>query len=188
MKFCSTCGSTLSLIIPQGDNRYRHVCDQCGEIHYQNPKIICGSLPLWENRILLCKRAIEPRYGYWTLPAGFMEMDETTTDAAKRETWEEAQTRVKLKQLYCVFNLPHVNQLYMMYLAEMESMEFQPGIESLAVGLYEEESIPWEELAFSTIRKTLEFYLQDRTRNRFPLHSGVIIKRDEVKYDYIDSQ
>ena len=179
MKYCSQCGEVLSLKIPADDDRLRHVCEACDFIHYQNPKIVAGCLPVWENKILLCKRAIEPRYGCWTLPAGFMELGETTSEAALRETLEEANARVKLQDLYAVMNLPHVNQVYMMFRAKLLDLNFSPGAESLEVELYEEDEIPWKELAFSTIRHTLQFYLEDRRRNIYQIHIGDIVKEND---------
>ncbi len=179
MNFCSDCGGKIITMIPEDDNRMRHVCDACGMIHYLNPKIICGCIPVWQDKVLLCKRAIEPRYGYWTLPAGFMENGETTHEAAQRETWEEAMASVKIQQLYCVFSLPHVNQVYLMYLSELETLDFKPGIESLETKLLLKSEIPWDELAFSTVKYTLDFYFQERDTQKFSTHVGDIIKQDE---------
>ena len=170
MKYCSACGSEVSLKIPPGDNRERHVCDACGAIHYQNPRIIAGTIPVWEDKVLLCKRAIEPRYGFWTLPAGFMENGETTPDAARRETIEEAAAHVHMGDLYTVFNLPHINQVYMLFMAELVDGQFGVGEESLETALFTEEEIPWKELAFPTITQTLKHYFEDRKKGVFPLH------------------
>lgn len=169
MKYCSQCGHTVSQIIPPGDNRLRHVCDSCGIIHYSNPTIIAGCLPVYGDRVLLCRRAIEPRQGYWTLPAGFMENGESTEQAAARETLEEARAEVSIGDLYTVTSIIHLNQVQMLYLAELEQPEFGPGDESLEVALFSEEQIPWDELAFQTIRNALQFFFEDRRRNRFPL-------------------
>jgi ADP-ribose pyrophosphatase YjhB (NUDIX family) len=170
MKFCSECAHPVSLLIPPDDNRLRYVCDQCGAIHYQNPKMVIGSIPLWEQegetRILLCKRAIEPRYGYWTLPAGFMENNETTTDAAIRETVEEAGARIELHQLFSLLNVPHVHQVHMFYLASLQDLDYQAGIESLEVKLFSEQEIPWDKIAFPTVTHTLKFLLADLARIR----------------------
>ena len=142
--------------IPDDDNRQRYVCEACGEIFYENPKIIAGCVPIWGEQVLLCKRAIEPRYGWWTLPAGFMENGETTMEAAARETLEEASTQVEILDLFAVFNLPQINQVYMMFQAVLPTLEFSPGSESLECMLYHEQEIPWSELAFPTIaRKTI---------------------------------
>ncbi len=170
MKFCSECASPVSLSIPAGDNRPRYVCSNCGTIHYQNPKMVLGSIPVWERdgqlQVLLCKRAIEPRYGYWTLPAGFMENNETTGQAAIRETQEEAGANIKLGNLFSLLNVAHVHQVHMFYLAELLDLDFAPGEESLEVQLFAEQDIPWDELAFPTIRTTLELFFADRVKIR----------------------
>lgn len=176
MKYCSNCGSEVDIVVPEGDNRPRHVCGDCGTIHYQNPRIVAGCLPEWGDRILLCRRAIEPRYGLWTLPAGFMENGETTLQAATRETGEEANARVALKGLYTMFNLPHINQVYLIFRGALQDLEFGPGEESLDVRLFEEEAIPWEEIAFPVIRETLVLYYRDRRNGDFSLRSGDIVR------------
>ena len=161
MKFCSICGGNTEKRIPEGDSRERDVCIDCGEIHYSNPKIIAGCVPYYGDRVLLCKRAIEPRYGYWTLPAGFMENQETTQEGAIRETWEEAQAKVSIDHLYRVFNVPQISQVYMLFKAELTSLDFGPGEESLEVQLFKEDEIPWDDLAFHTVHKTLKAYFAD---------------------------
>lgn len=170
MKFCSECGHSVALAIPEGDNRPRHVCPQCGTIHYQNPKMVIGTIPVWEHdgqvQVLLCRRAIEPRYGYWTLPAGFMENGETTGEAAARETDEEAGANIALGQLFALLNVAHVHQVHMFYLARLRDLDFHPGEESLEVQMFSERDIPWDELAFPTIRKTLELFFADRVKMR----------------------
>ncbi|HEC06299.1 NUDIX hydrolase [Thiolapillus sp.] len=170
MKFCSSCGSNVELSIPPGDNRQRFVCTSCGEIHYQNPKLVTGCIPEWKDRVLLCRRAIEPRYGLWTLPAGFMENEESAQQGAARETLEEANARVSIEQLYTTFNLPHISQVYLLFRGSLEDLDFSPGSESLDVALFREEDIPWDELAFPVVRETLKYYFQDR-------ESGVFIPR-----------
>lgn len=165
--------------IPDGDNRPRHICDACGEIFYENPNIVAGTVPVWEDQVLLCKRAIEPRFGLWTLPAGFMENGETTAEAAARETWEEATTRVDIIELYAVFNLPQINQVYMMFRGTLPALEFSAGAESLDCRLYREDEIPWEELAFPTITHTLRFFFEDRKRGHFALHFGDIVREGD---------
>jgi len=175
MKYCSQCGAELQLLVPAGDNRLRHVCAQCQTIHYQNPKIVAGCIPELDGQILLCRRAIEPRAGLWTLPAGFMENGETTLEAAIRETLEEANARVRVDALYALFNLPHIDQVYFMFRCRLLDKDFSPGEESLEVRLFDEEEIPWADLAFATIRHTLEFYFCDRARNEFPLRMGDIV-------------
>jgi ADP-ribose pyrophosphatase YjhB (NUDIX family) len=171
MKFCSQCGNAVTRIIPAGDNRMRHVCGHCATVHYENPRIVAGCLPVWGDQVLLCRRAIEPRRGYWTLPAGFMENGETTEQAAARETLEEACARVRDLNLYTLFDLPHISQVYMMFRAELVDLDFAVGEESLEVRLFEESQIPWSELAFPTIGRTLECFFADRRQNLFPVRN-----------------
>lgn len=178
MKFCSECGAPVAQHIPSGDNRPRFVCAACHTIHYQNPKVVAGCIPEWEGKILLCKRAIEPRYGLWTLPAGFMENDETTIEAAMRETWEEAAAPVYIDSLYALFNLPHINQVYVMFRGRLKRLEFAPGSESLEVALYAEADIPWDDLAFPVVRETLKLYFADRRAGTFRQHLGDITRID----------
>ena len=166
----------MSQRIPEGDNLPRYVCDQCQTIHYQNPNIVAGSIPASGNRILLCRRAIEPRYGLWTLPAGYMENNETVEQAALRESLEEANANVELEQLYAVFSLPHANQVYMMYRARLLDEDFSAGTESLEVRLFDEQEIPWDKLAFSTIYYTLKYYFEDRARGEYILRSHPVEK------------
>jgi ADP-ribose pyrophosphatase YjhB (NUDIX family) len=168
MKFCSECAHPVELMVPAGDNRPRYVCPQCAAIHYQNPKMVIGSIPVWERdgvlQVLLCKRAIEPRYGYWTLPAGFMENNETTADAARRETEEEAGANIELGKLFTLLNVKHVHQVHLFYLATLRDLDFAPGEESLDVQMFTESDIPWNDLAFPTIRTTLECFFADRAK------------------------
>ena len=175
MKFCSSCGSRLVEKIPRDDDRRRHVCPGCDTVHYQNPKIVTGCLPVWEDSVLLCRRAIEPRSGYWTVPAGFMELDETVEQGAVRETWEEARAQVEIQAPYSMFNLPHVNQLYVIYRARLKNLDFRPGPESEDVRLFTEQDIPWDDLAFGTVRQTLRFFFADRPGGRFPMRTGTIV-------------
>ncbi|OUS25301.1 NUDIX hydrolase [Gammaproteobacteria bacterium 45_16_T64] len=170
MKFCSSCGGKITMLIPEGDNRERHVCDSCNTIHYQNPRIIAGTLPVYEDKVLLCRRAIEPRYGFWTLPAGFMENGETTQEAAERETWEEAEAKIDIAGLYTLYDLPHINQVYMFYRGTVIDGKFGPGQESLETQLFAESEIPWGELAFPTIGRTLKRYFDDRKSGDFEVH------------------
>jgi len=176
MKFCSECAHPVAQAIPEGDNRPRYVCTHCDAIHYQNPKLVIGSLPVWEQdgelKVLLCKRAIEPRHGYWTLPAGFMENAETTEQAAVRETEEEAGANIELGGLFTLLNVAHVHQVHLFYLARLVDLDFAPGIESLEVQLFAEREIPWDELAFPTIRTTLELFFADRVKMREGGHYG----------------
>jgi len=170
MKFCSKCGNPVEQRVPEGDNRHRHVCPSCDTIHYINPNIVAGTVPVYGDRVLLCKRAIEPRLGYWTLPAGFMEMNETTTQAAIRETWEEAKARVEIKGLYSMIDVPHIGQVHIFYRATILNGEYGIGLESLDTRLFAESEIPWEEIAFSTVKYTLQQFFINRRENHFPVH------------------
>ena len=182
MKFCSHCGSSaLEFRIPDGDTLPRHVCAQCGTIHYQNPKVVVGCLPEWEGQVLLCKRAIEPRLGLWTLPAGFLENNETLATGAQRETLEEANARVEIGPLYTLINLPNISQIYVMFRARLLDLDFGPGSESLDVRLYREEDVPWEQLAFRTIARTLRNHYLDRKLGAFPVHVSTITRRHSVE-------
>ncbi len=184
MNFCSDCGAKAIVErIPEGDNRMRYVCDACGRIHYQNPRIIAGCLPIYQDQVLLCKRAIEPRYGLWTLPAGFMENGESVEEGAMRETWEEAQAKVKIISLQSQFSLPHISQVYMLYLAELTDLNFAAGTESLDVRLYQEADIPWEQLAFPVIKLSLENYFADRKQGEVHLHRQTLQSRRYARKD-----
>jgi len=174
MNFCSNCGARVALRIPEGDSVPRHVCTTCGTIHYQNPKMVVGCIPEWEDRILLCRRAIEPRHGLWTVPAGFMENGETTAQGAARETLEEANARVEVGDLFALYNIPHISQVYMLFRARLLDLEFRAGAESLEVRLLAESEIPWNEIAFATVRNTLTHYFSDRRKGRFDFHMGTI--------------
>ena len=177
MKFCSNCGAEVTTRIPPGDNVQRYVCDNCNTVHYQNPRMIVGCLPYHEDRILLCKRAIEPRYGLWTLPSGFMENGETVEEGAMRETYEEARARVTIDRLITVYSIPHINQVYMLFLARLSDLDFGPGPESLEVELFHESEIPWEEIAFSSVMYSLRNYFADRGDGRSQLHVGSFEKK-----------
>lgn len=182
MKFCSECGEKVRVGVPEDDNRPRHICDACDTIHYQNPKIVAGTIPVHGDKILLCKRAIEPRLGFWTLPAGFMENEETTAEAAARETWEEARARVEVRHLYVLIDTTVISQVYMMFLADLPHPEFAAGPESLEVALFSEEEIPWGELAFPTIEKTLRLFFADRRRGHYPLHQCDVTQEDRARF------
>jgi ADP-ribose pyrophosphatase YjhB (NUDIX family) len=171
MKFCSNCGGAVLSRVPPGDSLPRHVCDACGSIHYQNPKLVLGAIPEWEGRLLLCRRAIEPRYGYWTLPAGFMENGETAAEAAARETAEEAGARVELLEAFSMISVPYVNQVHVFYRARLLDLDFKAGVESLEVALFEEAKIPWKDIAFRTVGLTLKHWLADRARGTFGFHA-----------------
>ncbi len=182
MKFCSQCGASLRYSIPEGDDRKRYLCDACGMIHYQNPKIVAGTIPVWEDKVLLCKRAIEPRKGFWTLPAGFMELGETTGEAAVRETDEEANAAVELQELYTMYSLPFISQVHLFYRAELKDGLFSPGSESLETRLFDESEIPWDDLSFETVIETLRCYFEDQRRGQFSLRTGKI--EGEFKPDW----
>jgi ADP-ribose pyrophosphatase YjhB (NUDIX family) len=174
MNFCSACGARVEHRVPPGDSLPRHICTNCGIIHYENPKMVVGCIPEWKNSILLCRRAIEPRHGLWTVPAGFMENGETTAEGAMRETLEEANAKVEILGLYALFNIPHINQVYMLFRARLLDLDFSAGAETLETGLFEEEQIPWDQIAFITVRRTLRHYFDDRRAGEFHFHIGTI--------------
>jgi ADP-ribose pyrophosphatase YjhB (NUDIX family) len=178
MKYCNSCGGNITLKIPGDDNRPRHICDACGIVHYQNPKVVNGAIITWEDKILLCKRAIEPRLGTWTLPAGYMENGETTYEGAIRETWEEARASIEVQGLYLTANLPHINQVYMLFRAKLLNLNFEPGPESLEVELFDESDIPWSEISFPVIDAGLKLYLENRQQGSFPARMIDVIRHD----------
>ncbi len=177
MNFCSSCGKELTYTIPAGDDRHRHLCRSCDTIHYQNPRVITGTIPVHGDRVLLCKRAIEPRSGLWTLPAGFLENGETLEEGALRESREEANANLALEGLYGVFDVPHINQVYMLYRASLVDLDFSPGSESRETVLFSEQEIPWDELAFPVIDLTLKYFFSDLARGQFSLKTGRIRSR-----------
>ena len=192
MKYCSECGAQVTLEIPEGDNRPRHICLQCETIHYSNPKIVAGCIPVWQDKILLCRRAIEPRHGLWTLPAGFMENEESTVEAALRETLEESGAQVEIRDLYTMISLVHINQVYMMFLADMTNAEFAPGEESLEVELFGEDEIPWDQIAFPVIEETMRLFFADRAQGKFKTRIGemTVINREKRQFNsrYLDEE
>ncbi len=176
MKYCSNCGyGNLDFRIPKDDVLPRYICDQCNTIHYQNPKIIVGCIPEYKGQVLLCKRAIEPRYGYWTLPAGFMENGESIEQGAVRETNEEANAEISgpLK-LFSVYSIPAINQVHLFFRADLKNNHFSSGSESLEVQLYGEREIPWKDLAFATVKKTLEHFFHESSSSNNKVHVGTI--------------
>ena len=186
INFCPSCGATVELRCPDDDNRLRHICIACGAIHYQNPKMVIGSIPEWEdsegeNKILLCRRAIEPRHGLWTLPGGFMENGETTAEAAIRETLEEANARIAIGDLYSMYSLPYINQVHLLFRARLLDLDFAPGPESLEVELFTEAEIPWDEIAFRPVKFSLEHYFADRRKGQFCFHMGEIAAPTNTK-------
>lgn len=177
MNFCSHCGATVKLLIPEGDNLPRHVCQDCGTIHYVNPKLVVGCIAEWQGQILLCRRSIAPRYGLWTLPAGFMENGESTAAAAARETLEEACARVQIEQLFSLVNVPHISQVHLFYRARLRDSGFAAGQETLETKLFPEDAVPWNDLAFQTVNFTLRAYFSDRQRGRFDFHEETLEAR-----------
>jgi ADP-ribose pyrophosphatase YjhB (NUDIX family) len=170
MKFCPACGQPVEMRVPPGDNLPRAVCTACGSIHYENPRMVVGCVPEWQGRILLCQRAIEPRRGYWTTPAGFMENGETLQGAAARESLEEAQANVQVGSLLSVTHVLHARQVHINFRGRLLDGNFGVGAESLQVGLYEEAEIPWNEIAFPSIEFALRSYFEDRRAGVEALH------------------
>ncbi len=160
MKFCSECGSAGTMRIPKGDNRHRFICDGCGRIHYRNPRIIAGCIALWDGKILLCKRAIEPRKGWWTIPGGFLEQGEVAEVGAARETLEEACATVEISSLHTMYSIPHISQVYLVFLANLVDGSYGAGVESEEVKLVSVDEIPWDEIAFSAVKFSLEKYIE----------------------------
>jgi ADP-ribose pyrophosphatase YjhB (NUDIX family) len=174
IRFCRACGTAVAYRIPPDDNRERAVCPACGTVHYENPLNVVGTVPVWGEQVLLCKRAIEPRYGLWTLPAGFLELGETSAQGAVRETLEESGAQIELGALFSVLDVVRVGQVHLFYLATMTSPALDPGSETLEARLFREDEIPWEQIAFRTVRETLRFFFEDRRRARFTLHCADI--------------
>jgi len=172
--YCTRCGNRTRMEIPTGDNLPRAVCGTCNHIHYENPRIIVGCIPEWENKILLCKRAIEPRLGFWTLPAGFMENNETTQEGALRETFEESLAKATIIEPFSLIDIPHINQVYLLYRAKLNDESYGTTAESSEVTLMNEQSIPWDQIAFKAIRRSLELYFEDARRNTFDFHVETI--------------
>ena len=167
MNFCSNCGKAVSKEVPPGDNRPRFVCRFCAMIHYQNPRVIVGVLPTYKDSVLLCERDIQPRKGFWTLPAGFLENDESTLEGAIRECQEESMATVVDAQLYAIYDIPHIRQVYIFYRARMENPYFSKTLESSDVQLFVEEDIPWEQLAFPVVTETLTAFFSDRKHGHY---------------------
>jgi ADP-ribose pyrophosphatase YjhB (NUDIX family) len=175
IQHCRLCGQPTDYRIPPDDNRDRAICSACGEIHYENPINVVGTVPVWDDRqVLLCRRAIEPRRGLWTLPAGFLELGETIEEGARRETDEEAGARIELLDLYTLLNVVAVGQVHFFHRARLLDTRFEPGTETLEARLFDEHEVPWDQIAFRTVRETLRHYFTDRARGAFPLHVGDI--------------
>jgi len=179
VKYCSDCGVRVSYRIPEKDDRPRYICDSCGVIHYENPNMVVGAIPTWEDSILFCRRAIEPRYGLWTLPAGFLENGETVEAGAVRETFEEAGARIIKLKPYALYNLTFVNQVYIMFRARLVEPTYMAGNESLEVRLFKEHDVPWNDLAFPVIQKTLEDYFSDLKKGSFSFHMEDIVRESD---------
>lgn len=171
---CRVCGAAAEYRIPPDDNRERATCTACGEIHYENPINVVGTLPVWGDQVLLCLRNIEPRRGLWTLPAGFLELGESTTAGALRETEEEAGAHVELQELFTVLNVVRVGQVHLFYRARMLDTHLDPGPETIEARLFREHEVPWDQIAFRTVRQTLEHFFADRRAGRFGVHVGDI--------------
>ena len=168
MNFCSHCGAKVQRMVPSGDDRPRHVCLACGTVHYRNPVMVVGCIPYWEDKVLLCRRNIEPRKGKWTLPAGYLENGETVMDGARRETWEESGARVVTLDSYLLFDIVSVNQVYLMFRAKLQQPTYNVTAESSEVALMREDEIPWDDIAFRVMQKTLMQFFKDRIRGDFP--------------------
>ena len=185
MKYCAQCGETVVRKIPEDDNRERDVCPSCGSIFYSNPKVVCGCVLEWQGEILLCKRAINPRYGMWTLPAGFMENNETTAEAAAREAVEEANSHCDNLQLFALYNLPRISQVFIMYHGTLRDGEATAGDESLEVKLFKQGEIPWDELAFPVVVESLKRYFEDRKKAAIQIHIADIHGRPGSKIEIV---
>lgn len=171
IKHCKNCGSQVVYRVPDdGDTKARAVCPSCQSVHYENPLNVVGTIPCWGDQVLLCKRNIEPRWGKWTLPAGFMELNETVSEGAARETLEEAGARFEMAEFFSLVNIPRVGQVHLFYRAQLLSDQFDPGHETLEARLFAEHEIPWEEIAFKTVNETLKRYFADLRRGRFSFH------------------
>jgi ADP-ribose pyrophosphatase YjhB (NUDIX family) len=174
IKHCKACGGEARYGIPADDNRERAICSVCGTVHYENPLNVVGTVPAWNDKVLLCRRNIEPRHGFWTLPAGFMELGETTAEGAVRETVEEAGARIDLLGLFTLLNVVRVGQVHLFYRAALRDTDFAPGPETIEARLFREDEIPWDELAFRTVRETLLRYFEDRKHGQFGVHCADI--------------
>ncbi len=168
MNYCSHCATPVERIIPPDDDRPRYVCPSCNRIHYQNPRLVVGCIPTWQDQILLCLRDIEPRRGKWTLPAGYLENGEGVAEGAHRETREETGARIEALRPYLLFDIMHINQIYLMFRSKLADLSFHPTRESADVRLFTAENIPWGDIAFPVIEKTLRCFLADRERRAFP--------------------
>ncbi len=181
MNYCSNCGALVKFQEVEGDDRMRHYCKSCDTIHYQNPNIVTGCLPTWEDKVLLCKRAIPPRIGYWNVPGGYLENGETVEEGAIREVWEEAEAKVVDLKLLTLFSISRINQIYMHFLAPLEKLDYKAGQESLEVALFTEKEIPWEEIAFTSSIFTLQAYFLNRKKKIHQLYSSNYLAFEEIR-------
>ena len=176
IQHCKVCGSAVTYRVPDdGDTRERAVCNACHTIHYENPLNVVGTVPVWGDKVLLCKRNIEPRFGKWTLPAGFMELNETVAQGAARETVEEAGAQFEMQELFTLMNVTRVGQVHFFYRAQLTSDAFDPGHETQEARLFAEHEIPWDEIAFRTVKETLQYYFADAKTGKFELHHVDIV-------------
>ena len=176
IQHCRQCGTKVVYRLPDdGDTKERAICPNCNTVHYENPLNVVGTVPHWGDKVLLCKRNIEPRWGKWTLPAGFLELNETTAEGAARETDEEAGAQFRLQELFTLLNVPRVGQVHLFYRAELLSDQFQPGTETIEARLFAEHEIPWDEIAFRTVKETLEHYFADAKSQQFHMHQVDIV-------------
>jgi ADP-ribose pyrophosphatase YjhB (NUDIX family) len=174
IKFCKVCGGAAHYVVPTDDNRERATCTVCGTVHYENPLNVVGTVPVWNEQVLLCRRNIEPRHGFWTLPAGFMELGETTEQGAARETLEETGARFEMQGLFSMLSVVRVGQVHIYFRARLLDTAFAPGPETIEAKLFREDEIPWDELAFRTVRETLKYYFADRRKGQFEVHCADI--------------
>jgi ADP-ribose pyrophosphatase YjhB (NUDIX family) len=176
IQHCKACGSAVVYRLPDdGDTRERAVCTACHTVHYENPLNVVGTIPVWDNKVLLCKRNIEPRFGKWTLPAGFMELGETVAQGAARETTEEAGAQFEMQELFTLMNVTRVGQVHFFYRARLTSDQFDPGHETQEARLFAEQDIPWDDLAFRTVKETLQHYFEDAKKGKFGVHHVDIV-------------
>ena len=172
IRHCRQCGNSVVYRLPDdGDTKQRAICTACATVHYENPLNVVGTVPIWGDKVLLCKRNIEPRWGKWTLPAGFMELNETVAEGAARETVEESGAEFELEGLFSLVNVARVGQVHLFYRARLLSDRFNPGFETIEARLFAEDEIPWDEIAFRTVKETLEHYFADRRAGTFSIHA-----------------
>ena len=173
MKYCSQCGGKTKLEIPQDDDRPRFICSQCGFVHYQNPRLVVGSIPVHEDQVLLCLRAIEPRKNYWTLPAGFLENGESISDGAIREAEEEALITPNLGEIITIVDVVYAEQVHVFFRAHLDNLDFGPGRESLDVKLFKLTEIPWKEIAFKTVEIALKAQINKASNDSIPIYETI---------------